>query len=123
MKVLLVEDDPLLGELFAFSLRDAHFDVIHVTTGEDALLQCANTPINIVLLDIILPGINGFDVLTKMKSNDKTKNIPIIVISNLGDQANIDHAIELGAVHYFVKSNVLPRDIIAKVNEVLDVKA
>ncbi len=120
-KVLLVEDDSFLGYLFSTSIRESGLELIYVTSGEDALEKMRSEKPDIVLLDIILPGINGYEVLQRIKADFSDMNVPVIMISNLGDQASMNRAKELGATYYFVKSNVLPRDIIQKVREVLKI--
>ncbi len=122
MKIFLVEDDPLLGDLFSTSIKNSGYELTHVSSGEEALRIVSMVLPDIILLDLVLPGISGFEVLENIKANTATANIPVIIISNLSDKQNIEKANALGAIFYFIKSNVLPRDIIEKVKTVLDEK-
>ncbi len=119
MKIVLVEDDAFLGDLISTSIINSGFELTHVTSGEEALKKIPEVLPDIILLDLILPGINGFEVLEKLKSQKGLAQIPVIIVSNLGGQESIDRAMSLGAVYYFVKSDVLPSEIIAKVNSIL----
>ena len=117
--VLLVEDDSLLGDLFETSLHSAKLDVTLAITAEEALVIVREKHYDIILLDIILPGMSGLEFLSLIKKDPELKDIPVIIISNLSDIMDINKGKELGAVHYFIKSNVTPNEIIKKVYEVL----
>lgn len=113
--VLLVEDEPLLIDLYEERFSEEDFKVKTAETGEDALIACSRGPIDLILLDILLPGINGFEVLRRLKANVDTRDIPVIVLTNLGsEQSDKDKqlAISLGAVDYLVKSYHTPDEMV-----------
>ena len=113
--VLLVEDEPLLIDLYEERFAEEDFNVRTAETGEEALLACSRNPIDLILLDILLPGMNGFEVLRRLKANVDTRDIPVIVLTNLGsEQSDKDKqlAISLGAVDYLVKSYPTPDEMV-----------
>jgi len=118
-KVLIVEDDKFLRELINRKLQSENFETVLAVDGESGLDLIQKEMPDIALLDLILPGINGFEVLAKAKEIDKVKEIPVIVLSNLGQKDDIDKGINLGAADYLVKAHFTPSEIIEKINEVL----
>lgn len=104
-KILIVEDDTLLAKVLSENFLSEKFQVSVVGNGlevEDAVKSFSP---DIILLDLIIPGIDGFAVLKQLKENLKTKDIPVVVISNLGSVADVKSAKVLGAEEYFIKSN------------------
>lgn len=104
-KVLLVEDESSLANILRERLLDAGYEVAVAIQGGEALQKIESENPDLVLLDIILPHIDGFVFLQKVKANPKLKNIPIIVLSNLGQDGDVTKGKELGAVDYLVKAN------------------
>lgn len=119
MKVLVVEDDKFLRELINRKLQSENFETVLAVDGEVALVLIEKEMPDIVLLDLILPGINGFEVLAKIKESEKTKNIPVVILSNLGQKDDIDKGMNLGATDYLVKAHFTPSEIIEKTNQIL----
>lgn len=102
--VLFVEDDQLISDLVGKKFLSEEIKVNHAPTGEKALelLEAGPKP-QLILLDIRLPGIDGFEVLEKVKQNDETKDIPVVIFSNFGEESDKQRANELGAAEYVVK--------------------
>ena len=117
-KILIVEDDPFLRNLLIKKITDAGYDLEAAITGEEALEKIKSKP-DLVLLDIILPGINGFDVLRQVKSDPRLKNIPIVALTNLGSERDVKQASELGAEDFWVKAYLTPDEIIEKIKNIL----
>lgn len=121
IKVLLVEDDHFLRDICAKKLTKEGFTVFEVIDGEQALKEIEKIKPNIVLLDIILPAIDGFSVLSKIRSN-KDKEIsktPIMMLSNLGQEDDIKKAMDLGADNYLVKAHFTTEEIVDKIKKIL----
>jgi CheY-like chemotaxis protein len=118
-KILVVEDDKFLRELFVRKMFNEGFDVDSAIDAEQAFDVLKNKKPEIILLDLILPGADGFEILTQIKKDDNLKHIPVMVISNLGQKEDIDRAIELGAVDFLIKANYTLDEIIARVLTVL----
>ena len=118
-KVLIVEDDEMLAGMYAekFTMSGYNAQVAH--DGSEGLKQVESFMPDIVLLDIIMPKVDGFVVLKRIKSNDALSKIPVIMLTNLGQEDDINKAKKLGATDYFVKANHTPAEIIKKVEGIL----
>lgn len=116
-KILVIEDDP--AELFALKkiVTEAGHNVISASDGQLGLEMIKKEKPDLVLLDIILPKINGFDILELVKKDPETKNIPIIVLTNLNDEETATKSRTLGAVDYLIKVQAYPHDIIRKIDQ------
>lgn len=118
--VLVVEDEPALQEAIKMKLEKESVKVLTADTGEDALIILdANKP-DLVWLDILLPGINGIEVLGKIRENPKIKNLPVVIVSVSGGQEKIKRAFSLGVVDYLIKSEYTIDDIVKKVKKLLN---
>ena len=118
-KILLVEDDQFLSALLKTRLEKEKFEVIPAHDGPEALQSLRNTKPDLILLDIILPGKSGFDVLEEIRSDPQLqdkKDIPVIIISNLGQESDMERGKDLGVVDYFVKARVSIDELVNKVN-------
>ncbi|MCI5108607.1 MAG: response regulator [Candidatus Pacebacteria bacterium] len=118
-KVLSIEDDKFLSSLVAKKLSAAGFEMIHATNGEDALDMVKDEKPAIILLDILLPEMSGFEVLEKLKADEETKSIPVLLFSNLGQREDIDKGIKLGAEKFIVKATVVLDDIVKEIQDTL----
>lgn len=119
--VLLVEDDNFLRDIIHKRLENEGFKVIKAEDGDQALLEINQSNFDIVLLDIILPNVNGFEVLAKIKNheNEKIQNIPVIMLSNLGQESDIEKAMSMGASNYLIKAHFTTDEIIEKIKQEL----
>lgn len=122
-KILVIEDDSFLVDAYSTKLQKAGYKVVLATNGEEGLTQAATTKPDIILLDLLLPKKNGFDVLADLKTDKKLKKIPVIVTSNLGQEKDIEQVRQLGADDYLIKANVSMKAIIEKVEKVLGNKS
>ena len=114
-----VEDDKFLSDIIARKLVSEKCKLTHATDGGEALTILEKEIPDLILLDILLPGMDGYEILSRVKSNDITKKIPIIVLSNLGQKANIDLAKKLGASSFLVKATVTLDEIVVEMKKVL----
>ena len=103
--LLIVEDDELLLRALYINFHSSGYVIATAEDGDTAFKMALRLKPDAILLDLLLPKVNGFDFLKNIKADPATKSIPVIVLSNLGDQENIDKAKALGATDYFVKSN------------------
>lgn len=117
--VLLVEDDEVLLRALYLLFHNSGFTIASATDGDTALKMAERLQPDLVLLDLLLPKMNGFDVLKNLKSNSKLKDIPVIVLSNLGDQTDIERAKNLGALDYYVKANTELSSLEEKIKNIL----
>jgi DNA-binding response OmpR family regulator len=118
-KILLIEDDKFLRELMSRKLINMNYDVAVAMDGEEGLQKIKEEKPDLVLLDLILPGMNGFEVLEKAKNDPETVTIPVIILSNLGQGEDIERGLKLGAKDFLVKAHFTPQEIIAKLNNYL----
>ncbi len=119
MEVLLVEDDDDLRNLMIHKLSKEGLAVEGVSNGKDAFEKLNQQQPKVILLDLILPDINGFEILENLKKDEKTKNIPVVILSNLGQKSDVDKCLGLGANDYIVKSDFTPKDVIVKIEKYL----
>lgn len=114
-KILSVEDDAFLRDLLAQKFSSQHFKMFYAQNGEDALVIAEKELPDLILLDVILPTMTGFETLEKLRANPLTTNIPVLFLSNLGQQSDLDRAKALGAKEFIVKANHSLEEIIEKV--------
>ena len=118
-KILIVEDDKFLRELISQKLLKEGYDIVEAVDGEKGIESANKERPDLVLLDLILPGIDGFEVLAKLKADPKLSNIPVIILSNLGQKTDIEKGIEMGAVDFLIKAHFTPGEIVEKIDAVL----
>lgn len=118
-KILIVEDDSFLQGLEATKLEKENFEVITASTGEEAMKKISEPGLDVILLDLMLPNFDGFEILKKVRSMEDKKHIPVIVFSNLSEQKAIDKSKELGATDFMVKSNFTLDELIKNINSIL----
>ncbi|MFA7309542.1 MAG: response regulator [Candidatus Paceibacterota bacterium] len=115
--ILIVEDDPLLSGLLAQELQSKQFRIRSAQTGEEGLMIAKSEKPDLMLLDILLPGIDGFEVLRQIKSDPELKHIRVIILSNLGQENDILRGTELGAERYIVKVTLSLAEVVQTVRE------
>lgn len=118
--VLIVEDDEVLLRALYLLFHGGDYTVASATNGEEALKMTERLKPDLVLLDLIMPKMNGFDYLKAAKSNPEMQKMPVIVLSNLGDKDDIEKATNLGAKDYFIKSNTDLSTLAEKVKKILN---
>lgn len=118
-KILVIEDDKFLRELITQKLNQEDFDVAEAIDGEEGTEKIKTEKPDLVLLDLILPGIDGFEVLSQVKKDPSLASIPVIILSNLGQKEDVERGLKLGAVDYLIKAHFTPKEIIEKVKNAL----
>lgn len=119
-KVLLIEDDQLMVKLYRIKLDLEGYDVTVATTGSQGLKSASSDLPDVILLDIVMPGMDGYEVLRRLKKNRKTKDIPVLILTNLtGEEEEVQKAIRLGAQDFIKKSGYTMRGVVAKVQSAL----
>ncbi len=118
-KILIVEDDEFLANIYQTKFEIEGFKVILAPDGEIALKLAKSKLPEIILLDILLPKLDGFAVLRELKKQAETKNIPIILLTNLGQKEDVQKGLNLGAVDYLIKAHFKPSETVDKVRKVL----
>lgn len=119
-KVLVIEDDSFLQGLEVSKLKKEKYEVIAASTGEEGMDMILQDGIHLILLDIILPKFDGFEILKRVRETEHLKKIPVIVFSNLSEEKDIKKAEELGATDFMVKSNFTLDELIDRINKILN---
>lgn len=119
-KILIVDDEEILRRIYSDRLTFEGFDVETAGDGEEAVTKMQAAPPNLILLDILMPKLNGLQVLEQMNTNPVLKAIPVIVLSNVANDENIKKALSLGAKDYLLKTNFSPNEIISKIKTLID---
>ncbi len=118
-KILIIEDDSFLQGLVATKLTKEGYEIVTAANGEEAVKVADEKKPDFILLDLVLPGMDGFEVLSKIRKNDSLKKTPIIVFSNLAEDKDMAKAKELGANEFMVKSNFTLDELAVKIKEIL----
>jgi len=122
IKILLAEDEPFLSGMYQTKLKIEGYDVVAAADGEEALEKLDKGDFDIILLDIMMPKLNGFEVLNNIRnnSNKELAKIPVIILTNLGQKTDIEKGLLLGANDYIVKANFTPAEVVDKIKKHLN---
>jgi len=118
-KILIIEDDPFLSEMYAAKFGQSGFRVEMAIDGKKGLEKIKTSKPDLILLDIVLPKMDGFEILRKVKEDSQLKKIPVILLTNLGQKNEVEKGLALGADEYIIKAHFTPTAVMAKVKEVL----
>lgn len=118
--ILIIEDDDFVVKIYQVKLEKEGFNVLIIMDGNEALSYIKKTePVDLVILDLILPGVNGFDILMEIRKNEKWGKVPVVVLSNLGQEHDIKKCQEIGISDYIVKSDVKISEVVERVKNLL----
>lgn len=121
-KILLVEDDEMLHSMYTQKFSQEGYQIISAYNGAEGLKKAEEEKPDVILLDIIMPKMDGFVALKKIKQNAKLASIPVVMLTNLGQDEDIKKGRELGADDYFIKANHTPTEVVAKIKALLKAK-
>lgn len=116
---MIVEDDSFVMDIYKTKLSQEGFSVVEAENGAEALKKLKDVKPNLMLLDIIMPYMDGLEVLKKMKENEDTKDIPVILLTNLSQKEEVDKGVSLGAKDYLIKSHFTPSEVLEKIKSCL----
>jgi CheY-like chemotaxis protein len=116
--IMIAEDDAFIGDIYEMKLKGAGYEVVLASNGRDAIekLEDGVRP-NIMLLDIVMPYMDGFDVLEAMTQRDEWKDIPVVLLTNLSQKEDVEKGMSLGAKDYLIKSHFTPTEVLKKVEK------
>jgi len=117
--ILFVEDDPFLVDIYSTALRKEGFNVEIAKNGNECLSKLQKEKPDLLLLDIVLPQMNGWEVLRKIKEDEQLKDLKIIILSNLGEKEEVEKGFALGVKMYLIKSHYTPKQVVEKIKKVL----
>jgi DNA-binding response OmpR family regulator len=116
-KILLAEDDKFISRAYKDGLKRAGFEMVLAHDGKEAMAKIETEKPDLILLDLVMPGKNGFEVLTDLQMDEELKTIPVIILSNLGQDSDVQKGKELGAADYLVKADWSMKQVVEKVKE------
>jgi len=122
-KILFIEDEAVLQKTIEKTLRDEGYEMLSALDGEAGFNLAKKEKPSLILLDLILPKMNGFEVLGKLKEDPETKDIPVIILTNLERMTDIDRVLKLGATTYLVKVDYSLEEVVEKIKKVLEESA
>lgn len=122
IKILLIEDDPFLLNMYATKFELENFKVTVADDGEKGLRAVEKEIPDIILLDIMLPKMNGFEVLKQLKASRDFRDIPVILLTNLSQKNEIEQGLSMGANDYLIKAHFMPSEVVEKIKEILKKK-
>jgi len=121
--ILLIEDDPFLVDIYTTKLKESGFTVEVATDGEQGLRKLSEKSFDLLLLDIVLPQVDGWEILEKIKALrgniEHLENLKIVILSNLGQKEEVEKGIEMGAIKYLIKAHYTPSEVIAEIEQLL----
>ncbi len=120
-KVLIIEDDEFLSDMYKTKFSQEGFEVYTAMDGVEALEKLTSKEIepDIILLDVVMPKMDGIEVLEKIKSEESIKDIPVVMLTNLGQQEEVEKALSEGAKDYLVKANYTPSEVVRKIKSII----
>ena len=118
-QILLVEDDPFLIDIYTTKLKEAGFSTEVAVNGEEAIRKMKEKRPDLVVLDIVLPQVDGWAILRKIKSTPEFKNLKVIILSNLGQKEEVEKGMDLGAIKYLIKAHYTPSQVVEEIKKII----
>lgn len=115
IKILLIEDEEMLANMYEVKFKNEGFDLVKALDGAQGLEIAKTIKPDFILLDIIMPKVDGFSVLKSLKEEESTKDIPVMMLTNLGQDEDIERGKQMGSVGYLVKANITPAEVVESV--------
>jgi DNA-binding response OmpR family regulator len=122
IKILIVEDEEILLTALAEELKQEGFDAIGAKDGEEGVAKAASEKPDLILLDLVMPKLDGIGALKQMKEKPEIKDIPVVILTNLSDYDKVSDALSLGAMDYLVKANYRLEELVSKIKAVIERK-
>ena len=119
-KILIIEDDPFLSEMYATKFTQNGFKIEVAIDGKSGLDKIKEFKPDLILLDIVLPKMDGFTVLSKIKKDPQLKDVPVVLLTNLGQKSEVEKGLSLGAEEYIIKAHYTPTAVVNRVKEILE---
>jgi len=119
-KILLIEDDEFLYKILMIKLKQAGFDALLAVDGQEGIARAKKVKPDLILLDLILPKINGFEVLEEVKKDPHLKEVPVVILSNLGQNSDVKKGLKMGATDYLVKTSLSLNEMVEKVKSYIN---
>ena len=121
IKILVIDDDPFILDMYVLKFKDQGFEIDTATDGKMGLEKIKSFKPNIVLLDVVMPKMDGFDVMKKLKEENESRTFKILFLTNFGQKEDVEQGIQLGADGYIIKAHFTPSEVVVKVKEMLKI--
>ena len=118
-RILLIEDDPFLIDIYTTKIKELDFSVDVANDGAEGLRMLREKSFDLLMLDIVLPHLDGWQVLKQIREEEELKNLKVIVLSNLGQKEEVEKGLKLGAVKYLIKAHYTPAEVVEEIKKVL----
>jgi len=118
-KVLIIEDDSYISDMYKIKFESENFETVVASNGIEGIKFLEKATPDVILLDVVMPKIDGFSVLKEIKKNPKLDKIPVVLLTNLSQKENVERGFELGASSYIIKAHFTPSEVVEKIKEVL----
>jgi len=119
-KILLAEDDPFLIDIYTNKLKSTGFEVEVAEAGGKVLRKLKEKKFDLLLLDIVLPEMSGWEILEKLRENENLKDLKIVIISNLGQRSEVERGLKLGVTKYLIKAHYTPGEVVEEIRKILE---
>lgn len=116
--ILFVEDDPFLIDIYSAKLKEAGFEIEIAKDGEECLAKVKEKKPDLIVLDIVLPKISGWEVLKEIKKDRNLKDLKIIIFSNLGQKNEVEEGLRMGAAQYLIKAHYTPSEVVREIKKI-----
>jgi len=118
-KILLVEDDPFLIDIYGTKLKSSGFEVEVASNGDQCFSKIKEKNFDLIILDIVLPQMDGWEILRKIKTTEGMKHLPVIILSNLSQRAEVEKGLNLGAIKYLIKAHYTPSEVVDEIKKTI----
>lgn len=122
-KVLIIDDDPFILDMYVLKFKESGFNIETAHDGKDGLKQIDSYHPDIILLDVVMPAMDGFDVLQELKKKAMSPQPKVILLTNLGQKEDVDRGMQLGADDYIIKAHFTPSEVVDKVRKSLNLSS
>jgi len=119
-KILLVEDDKFISDIYATKFKEEGFEIEVAADGEDCLNKLTEAKPDLLILDIVLPKVDGWEVLRKIKTDENLKDLKVVILSNISKKENVEKGLKSGIIKYFVKAHYTPTEICEEIKKILE---
>ncbi|MBI2640466.1 MAG: response regulator [Candidatus Sungbacteria bacterium] len=119
-KVIIIDDDPFILDMYVLKFKERGFDIATAHDGKEGLKKAQEFKPDAILLDVVMPALDGFDVLQELKQGPETKDAKIILLTNLGQKEEVERGTRLGADDYIIKAHFTPSEVVEKVQRLLE---
>ena len=119
-KVFIIDDDPFVLDMYVLKFKEEGFEVVTASSGKNAVLRIKEEKPNIILLDVIMPMIDGFEILRSLQKENLDPKPKIIFLTNFGQKEDVERGLQLGADDYIIKAHFTPREVVEKIKSLLN---